>query len=182
MIPNKKQILFGLILVAILLFYFNVSEGFSATMQAFDAAPSTSEVKGFYKTLLLYAHGDGLSPDKSLRLLLDFSKRLYGERGFRQSLVIEDVLSGWPHWAEPLDTASREPIPTKEEAINAEIRILAYIQSNYPQEPGGEHIVRNIIDDFGYRFVFDRSKNEQVALRPDFLVIPLTNNWINPIG
>lgn len=154
------------------------------TMEALDAAPSTSEVKDHYKTLLLYTDADFRgSGVKSMRLLGDFRDRVYGPHNFRKSLKVEDILANWPAWIPPLDKTTKESAPTKDEAVNAELRVLAYLQKNFPQEPGSSSelgsVVRNIIDDFGYRFVFEKGK-ETVALKPDFLKVPLTKDWVNP--
>ena len=154
-----------------------------AVMQAIDAAPSTSEVKGHYKNLLLYANADFReSGVKSMRLLGDLRDRLFGNHNFRKSLRVEDILDKWPKWLPPLATDTPELVPSTEDAVTAELRILSYIQKNYPQEPGVDpnmgSIVQNIIKDFGYRFVFEQS--ETMALKSDFLLVPLTRDWLNP--
>lgn len=158
--------------------------GPSDSMEANDSAPTTSEVKGNYKTLLLYADNDFKgSGVKSMRLLGDLRNRLFGPRNFRNKLKVEDILANWPPWIPPLDTTTKESIPTTEEAVNAELRVLSYLQKNFPMEPGAESengsIVRGIINDFGYRFVFDKGK-ETLKLKDDFLRYPLTRDWVNP--
>jgi hypothetical protein len=93
------------------------------------------------------------------------------------------VLTNWPTWIPPLDTTTKETVPSTDEAVNAEIRVLSYLQKNFPQEPeetsAQGSIVTRILNDFGYRFVFEKGR-EQMELKPDFLRIPLTRNWVNP--
>jgi hypothetical protein len=149
------------------------------SMEATDSAPSTTEVKVHYKTLLLYAHGD--AGDKSMRLLGDFRDRVYGPRNFRKSFATNDIVANWPKWIPARNTDTGETVPTKDDAVTAELRILSYIQKNFPQEPGvgpQGSIVNNIIQDFGKRFVFE--KEEEVRVKKDFLLVPLTRDWINP--
>lgn len=158
--------------------------GLSDSTEAIDSAPSTSEVKGYYKTLLLYTDNDFKgSGVKSMRLLGDLRDRLFGPRNFRDKLKVDDILKNWPKWIPPLDTTTKESVPTTEEAVNAELRVLSYLQKNFPMEPGAESergsIVRGIIDDFGYRFVFEKGK-EKIKLKDDFLRYPLTRDWVNP--
>lgn len=160
------------------------ASGLSDSIEAIDSAPSTSEVKGYYKTLLLYTDNDFKgSGVKSMRLLGDLRDRIFGTRNFRDKLKVEDILKNWPKWIPPLDTTTKESVPTTEEAVNAELRILSYLQKNFPMEPGAESeqgsIVRGIIDDFGYRFVFEKGK-EKIKLKDDFLRYPLTRDWVNP--
>jgi hypothetical protein len=150
---------------------------------ALDSAPSTAEVKQHYKNLLLYANSDiSQQGTKALRLLADFRDRVYGQRNFRSDLATENILSPWPSWLPPLDPTMTEPVPSMEDAITAEVKILAYLQKNYPQEENVDEqtgsTLRNIIDDFGRRFVFETGP---VQLRPDFLSVPLLQNWRNPI-
>lgn len=157
----------------------------SMSNQALDAAPSTSEVKTHYKTLLLFADADIRGQGtKALRILADLRDRLYGPRNFRSDLMYEDVLADYPDWLPPLDPTVKEPVPAVSEAVNAEARILAYLQRYYPMEPNVDEqtgsVIRGIIEDFGYRFVFDRTAGEIVTLRPDFLRQPLLKNWVNP--
>jgi hypothetical protein len=154
------------------------------TTRALDAAPSTSEVKTHYKTLLLYAHSDiQKQGTKGLRILADFRDRVYGPRNFRPDLTVEDFLANWPTWIPPLDTTITEPVPDVTDAVTAEVRMLAYLQKNYPEEASVDEqtgsVVRNLIQDFGYRFVFDKA-TQTVALGPDFLKQPLLTNWVNP--
>jgi hypothetical protein len=153
--------------------------------QALDSAPTTSEVKGFYKTLLLYADADiRKQGTAALRILADFRDRLYGRRNFRANLIVDDVLADWPAWLPPLDPTVKEAEPAQEDAVYAESRLLAYLQKNYPQEATVDEqtgsTVRNLIEDFGYRFVFVRGE-ETVSLRPDFLDRPLLDGWKNPV-
>lgn len=152
--------------------------------QALDNAPTTSEVKNFYKQLLIFADADiRQQGTKGLRILGDFRDRVYGPRDFRPNLVVDDFLGNWPDWLPPLDPTIQEPIPSADEAVTAEVRMLAYLQKNFPQinlvdEQTGS-TVRNLIEDFGYRFVFVKGE-ETVSLRDDFLRQPLLQNWVNP--
>lgn len=153
------------------------------SMQALDAAPSTNEVKVYYKTLLLYADNDFRgSGVKSMRLLGDMRDRIYGPRNFRHDLKIEDILANWPPWLQPLRKDSDETKPSTEDAVTAELHILSYLQTNFPQEPGVDprygSIVTNLIEDFGKRFVFE--KGQKIQVKEDFLFVPLTRNWVNP--
>jgi hypothetical protein len=155
------------------------------TTQALDSAPSTSEVKDLYKTLLVFADADiRRQGTQGLRILADFRDRVYGPRNFRADLTVDDFLADWPTWCTPLDTTIQEPVPDSATAATAEARLLAYLQKNWPAEPNVDEqtgsVVRGIIEDFGYRFVFDRAAGETVALRPDFLRVPLLRGWVNP--
>lgn len=152
--------------------------------QALDSAPTTSEAKQFYKTLLVFADADIRGQGtKGLRILADFRDRVYGPRNFRENLTVDDFLASWPGWLPPLDTTIQEPVPEVSEAVMAEARLLAYLQKNFPQEPNVDEqtgaTIRNLIEDFGYRFVFVKG-TETVALRPDFLSKPLLRGWTNP--
>jgi hypothetical protein len=156
------------------------------TTQALDAAPSTSEVKQHYKNLLIFCDADIRAQGwKGLRILADFRDRVYGPRDFRANLKVEDFLADWPDWLPPLDTTQREPVPALADAITAEVRMLAYLQKNWPVEPQVDEqtgaTIRNMIEDFGYRFVFEKGK-EVAQVRPDFLRVPLTRNWVNPVN
>ena len=153
--------------------------------QALDSAPTTSEVKGFYKTLLLFADADiRKQGTAALRILADLRDRLYGRRNFRANLTVDDVLADWPAWLPPLDDTVKESAPAQDDAVYAESRLLAYLQKNYPQEASTDEqtgsTVRNLIQDVGYRFVFVEGE-EPVALRPDFLEKPLLDGWKNPV-
>lgn len=150
--------------------------------QALDSAPTTSEVKGHYKTLLVFADADIRKQGQlGLRILADFRDRLFN-RDFRPDLTVGDFLGNWPAWMPPLDTTIKEPVPAVEDAVTAEARMLAYLQKNYPQEDSVDEqtgsTVRNLIQDFGQRFVF--GPDEPVQLRPDFMDKPLLTNWKNP--
>lgn len=152
--------------------------------KALDSAPTTSEAKGFYKQLLIFADADiRKQGTQGLRLLADMRDRLYGPRDFKDTLTVDDFLGGWPDWLPPLDTTIQEPVPSVDEAVTAEVRVLAYLQKNFPQEDLVDEqtgsTIRNIVEDFGYRFVFIKGQ-ETVALRPDFLRQPLLQNWVNP--
>jgi hypothetical protein len=153
--------------------------------QALDAAPTTSEVKQHYANLLLFAHSDiQQSGTKALRLLADFRDRVYGPRNFRADLTTDDFLESWPSWLPPLDpTLSKQPVPSVDDAVNAEVKMLAYLQKNFPQEDSVDEqtgsTIRNLIDDFGLRFVFEEPP---VTLRSDFLQKPLLQNWQNPVA
>ena len=152
--------------------------------QALDSAPTTSEVKNHYKTLLLYAADDiQKQGNNGLRILADFRDRVYARPNFRDDLAVEDFLSNWPSWLPPIDTTISEPAPAKEDAVAAEARMLAYLQKNYPQEDMVDDqtgsTIRNLIEDFGYRFVFKRGQ-ETVTLPPTFLSVSLLKDWRNP--
>lgn len=154
------------------------------TTQALDSAPSTSEVRTHYKNLLVFADADiRKNGVQGLRILGDFRDRVYGPRNFRESLTVDDFLANWPTWIPALDTTIKEPVPDVTTAVASESKLLAYLQKNWPAEKNVDEqtgsIVRGLIEDFGYRFVFDR-ETETVALRPDFLRKPLLNNWVNP--
>lgn len=152
--------------------------------QALDAAPTTSEAKQHYKTLLIFAAADvQRQGTDGLRLLADFRNRLFGSRDFRPDLRAENFLANWPDWMVPLDTTIQEPTPPAADAVNAEARLLAYLQKNFPMEDTVDaqtgSVIRGIIQDFGERFVF--APGETVTLRDDFLKVPLLRGWVNPI-
>lgn len=152
--------------------------------QALDAAPTTSEAKQHYKTLLVFAAADVQKQGTDgLRLLGDFRDRLFGDRDFRADLRAEDFLANWPAWMVPLDTTIQEPVPPAADAVNAEARLLAYLQKNFPIEDKVDaqtgSVIRGLIQDFGERFVF--APGEEVQLRDDFLKVPLLRGWVNPI-
>jgi len=154
------------------------------TTQALDSAPTTSEVKIHYKNLLLFANDDIRKQGvKGLRILADFRDRLFGTRDFRDDLVIDDFLANWPDWMPPLDTTIKEPIPEVSVAVTAESQMLAYLQKNFPQEDMVDEqtgsTIRNLVEDFGFRFVFKKGK-ETVQLKQDFLRQPLLKGWTNP--
>jgi len=154
------------------------------TTQALDAAPTTSEAKQHYKNLLLFADDDiRKQGTQGLRILADFRDRVYGKRDFRDNLVVEDFLANWPAWMPPLDTTIKEPVPDSSVAVTAESQLLAYLQKNFPQENMVDEqtgsTIRNLVEDFGYRFVFKQGL-ETVALAPDFLAQPLLKGWTNP--
>lgn len=153
---------------------------------ALDAAPSTSEAKKYYKQLLLFADQDIKKQGTAgLRLLADFRDRVYGPRNFRANLTVDDFLGSWPDWLPALDTTIDEPPVTPDDAVMSEVRVLAYLQKNYPQEDMVDEqtgsLIRGIVEDFGYRFVFIKGQ-ETVALADDFLRQPLLKNWTNPIA
>lgn len=156
----------------------------SLSTQALDSAPSTSEVKQHYKTLLLFADADiRKQGTQGLRILADFRDRLFGTRNFRDNLTVDDFLADWPTWIPPLDPTIKEPIPDSAAAVTAESQLLAYLQKNYPQEGQVDEqtgsTIRNLIEDFGYRFVFKKGV-ETTQLKDDFLRVPLLKNWSNP--
>jgi hypothetical protein len=153
--------------------------------QALDAAPSTSEAKQHYKTLLVFANTDiRRKGTDALRILADFRDRIYTKRNFRADLTYEDVLADYPEWMPPLDPTIAEPVPSVEDAINAEARLLAYLQKNFPQEDlrddQTQSVVKGLLDDFAYRFVFERGLEEK-QLRGDLLSVPLLKDWKNPV-
>jgi hypothetical protein len=152
---------------------------------ALDAAPSTFEVKRHYRTLLLFADRDIRATGKKAFLLLaDLRNRIFEKNTFRANFKVEDTLANWPSWLEPIDPTIQEAIPPETEAVSAESRILAYIQKNFPQEsqidPAVGSIVTNLIQDFGYRFVFEKG-TETVVVGPHFLSKPLLDGWASPI-
>ena len=153
--------------------------------QALDAAPSTSEAKQHYKTLLIFANTDiRRKGTDALRILADFRDRIYTKRNFRTNLTYDDVLADYPVWMIPLDPTIADPVPAVEDAINAEARLLAYLQKNFPQEQlldeQSQSVVKGLIDDFAYRFVFERGLEEK-QIRSDLLSTPLLKNWKNPV-
>ena len=152
--------------------------------QALDAAPTTSEVKNHYKNLLLFANDDIRKQGvQGLRILADFRDRVYGPRDFRDNLTVDDFLGDWPAWMPPLDPTIKEPAPDSSTAVMAESSMLAYLQKNFPQESLVDEqtgsTIRNLVEDFGYRFVFKKGV-ETVSLAPDFLRQPLLKDWKNP--
>ena len=154
------------------------------TTQALDAAPTTSEAKIHYKNLLIFANDDIRKEGvQGLRILADFRDRLFGKPDFRDNLVVDDFLADWPTWMPPLDTTIKEPVPEVSVAVTAESQLLAYLQKNFPQENMVDEqtgsTIRNLVEDFGYRFVFKRGL-ETVQLKPDFLAKPLLKGWTNP--
>lgn len=189
---------FLIIGVAILMYTLRVSRGdarepfvgfvgtslTALTTQALDAAPTTSEAKDLYKKLLIFADADIRKQGvQGLRILADFRDRVYGKRDFRDDLVVEDFLANWPAWLAPMDPTIKEPVPDSTEAATAEAQLLAYLQKNFPQEDMVDEqtgsTIRNLVEDFGYRFVFKKGK-ETVVLGPDFLKTPLLRGWSNP--
>jgi len=159
------------------------------TNMALDAAPTTSEVKVHYKKLLLFAANDikmtAQQPLQGLRILADFRDRVFGRRDFRDDLTVKDFTDPWPEWLPPLDTTQSEPIPTVDEAANAELKILAYLQRNFPQDLAEKvddqthSTIWNILHDFGNRFVFN-GDTDTFELGPNFMTVPLTKGWTNP--
>lgn len=154
----------------------------SMTNQALDSAPTTSEVKQHYRNLLLFADADiRQSGTKALRILADFRDRVYARNNFRDDLTVDDVLANWPSWLPPLDPTMKDPTPSVEDAVTAEVKMLAYLQKNFPQEDLVDEqtgsTIRNLIEDFGLRFVYDQPP---ATLRSDFLAQPLLSNWRNP--
>jgi hypothetical protein len=157
------------------------------TTQALDAPPSTSELKNHYKGLLLFVDDDiRKNGNKGLRILADFRNRVYGRCDFRDDLKTDDVLASWPAWLPPLSNTIKEPVPTEEDAVTAESKMLAYLVRNFPREPTSspdetESIVRSLIEDFGYRFVFKKGK-ELESVAPDFAPKKLLKDWMSPVG
>jgi hypothetical protein len=120
---------------------------------------------------------------QGLRILADFRDRLFDQRDFRDNLIVDDFLGDWPSWLPPLDTTIKEPVPDSTAAVTAESQMLAYLQKNYPQENMVDEqtgsTIRNLVEDFGYRFVFKKGE-ETVQLKSDFLRQPLLKGWTNP--
>ena len=159
----------------------------SMSTQALDSAPSTPELKDNYKALLLFASDDiQKQGTQGLRILADFRERVYGGpegvSNFRADLTESDFVNPWPVWLPPLDSTMKEPVPEVSTAVAAEASMLAYLQRNFPQESLVDEqtgsTIRNLIQDFGERFVFEPGTPVQV--RPDFLRQSLLNNWVNP--
>ncbi len=156
------------------------------TSRALDAAPTSSEVKDFYKTLLVFADADiRRQGTDGLRILGDLRDRLFDRPDFRDNLTYDDFLADWPEWLAPIDPTQQEPVPAVEEAVTAESRILAFLQRNYPAVTNGvaddqtHDVVLALVRDFGFRFVFKKGE-EEVQLKADFMRKPLLNNWANP--
>jgi hypothetical protein len=156
------------------------------TTRALDAAPSVGETKDFYKTLLVFADADiRRQGTDGLRILADFRDRLFDRPDFRDNLTYEDFLANWPAWLPPLDPTQKEPVPSVEEAVTAEARLLAFLQRNYPAVTSGvaddqtNDVVLALVRDFGFRFVFKEGE-EQVQLKSDFMTKPLLTGWANP--
>jgi len=155
---------------------------------AIDAAPTTSEVKTHYKNLLIYIDAD-LKNDgaghKGMRLIADFRDRHFKKRKPRSTFKTSDVLDPWPTFLVPLDTSIKQDPPTAEIAADSERAILAFIQKNYPQEDdvdeGTRSMVRNLIEDIAYRFVYDKD-TEKMELRSDYMKEPLLTGWKNPLA
>lgn len=152
--------------------------------KALDSAPTTSEAKNHYKNLLVFANDDlRKQGTQGLRILADFRDRVYGRRDFRDDLTVEDFLANWPAWLPPIDPTIQEPVPDVATAVMAESSLLSYLQKNFPQESQVDEqtgsTIRNLVEDFGYRFVFKRGR-ETVRLAPDFLREPLLKDWKNP--
>ena len=157
----------------------------SLSTQALDAAPTTSEVKTHYRKLLIFGDDDIRKQGTSaLRIMADLRDRLFDRPNFRDSLTVDDFLADWPTWLTPLSTSIKEPIPTRDEVVMAESKILAYLQKNFPQVDSVDEdtgsTVRNLYQDFGRRFVFDQG--EAVTLKADFMNQPLLKNWRNPLS
>jgi hypothetical protein len=156
------------------------------TTRALDAAPSVSEVKDFYKVLLVFADADiRRQGTDGLRILADLRDRLFDRPDFRDNLTYDDFIANWPAWLAPLDPTQQEPVPAVEEAVTAEARILAFLQRNYPAVTSGvaddqtNDIVLALVRDFGFRFVFKEGE-EEVQLKSDFMSKPLLQGWANP--
>jgi len=154
------------------------------TTQALDAAPTTSEAKDRYKTLLVFCDADiRQQGTKGLRILADFRDRLFGPVSFRSDLTVDDFMTPWPTWLPPLDPTIKEPVPDVSAAVAAEANLLAYLQKNFPQEDMVDEqtgaTIRNLVEDFGHRFVF--GPDTSVQLKADFLATPLLQNWSNPV-
>jgi hypothetical protein len=156
------------------------------TTRALDASPSASEVKDFYKTLLVFANADiRKQGTDGLRILADLRDRLFDRPDFRDNLSYDDFIANWPAWLAPLDPTQQDPVPSVEEAVTAEARILAFLQRNYPIVTSGmaddqtNDVVLALVRDFGFRFVFKEGE-EEVQLKADFMTKPLLQGWANP--
>ena len=153
---------------------------------ALDRAPSTSEVKDDYTLLLVYAdyamRKGGDDAVKALRVFADMRDRLFDVHDFRDNLVLDDFRGNWPEWLTQPDPAV-DVAYTCMDAATAEAHVLAFLQKNYPQEDKVDEqtgsTIRNIIEDFGYRFVF-KKRSETVELAEEFLKKPLLRGWSSP--
>ena len=165
------------------------------TSEALDRSPSTSEVKDDYKRLLIYANSairsGGDEAVKALKILADLRDRLFDVHDFRDNLIVSDFIDNWPTWIPPIDPTITEPEYTCADGSTSEQHILAYLQKNFPREEvitkeekekgkdkgdQNQSTVRNIIEDFGYRFVFKKGE-ETVELSKNFLRKPLLRGW-----
>ena len=158
----------------------------SMSMEALDSAPSTSEVKGSYKLLLVYSDASirkgGQDAVQALRVLADLRDRLFDIHDFREDLTVEMFMANWPAWLPPIDPTISEPAHTCADAATAESQILSYLQRYFPQEQNVDEqtgsTIRNLIQDFGSRFVFP--EGAEVVLADGFLRTPLLRGWTNP--
>jgi hypothetical protein len=158
----------------------------SLSMEALDRAPSTSEVKDSYKLLLVYSNASirkgGQDSVQALRVLADLRDRLFDIHDFREDLTVEMFMADWPNWLPPIDPTITEPTHTCADAATAESRVLAYLQRYFPQEQNVDEqtgsTIRNLIQDFGSRFVFP--EGAEVVLADGFLRTPLLRGWTNP--
>ena len=163
-------------------------DGSAYSTVAIDAAPTASEVKTHYKNLLIYIDAD-LKKDgggnKGMRLVSDFRDRHFKKTKHRHNFKTSDVLDPWPTFLVPLDTSIKQDPPTDDIAADSERAILAFIQKNYPQEDevdeGTRSMVRNLIEDIAYRFVYDKD-TEKMQLRSDYMKEPLLTGWKSPIS
>ena len=85
------------------------------SMQAMDSAPTTSELKNHYKSLLIYVDdkfkngSSNVDNDKdqggrrAMCLISSLGQVLYNRPGLREDFVVEDVMRDWPKWISPLD-------------------------------------------------------------------------------
>lgn len=161
------------------------------TSEALDRSPSTSEVKDDYKRLLIYAdsaiRSGGDEAVKALKILADLRDRIFDVHDFRDNLIVTDFIDHWPAWIPPIDPTITEPTYTCADGSTSEQHILAYLQKNFPREEtaredktdDNQSTVRNIIEDFGYRFVFKKGE-ETVELSKNFLRKPLLRGWSSP--
>ena len=153
---------------------------------ALDAAPTTSEVKGHYKNVLLWTE-DALKKGngKALKLISDFSDRHFKKRDLREKLKTSEVLEPWPKFLPPLDTSIDQDPPSVDVAANSERAILAYLQKNYPHEKDADEetrsMVRNLIEDIAYRFVYKKGE-ETMQLKDDYMKEELVKGWQSPIS
>jgi hypothetical protein len=155
--------------------------------EAINAAPSDSELKNHYRNVLIYAADDinKQSPTgNGMRILADFRNRVYGVREFKP-MTASDFLANWPTWLPPLDTTMKEPVPDVDTAVASEAKMLAYLDKNFPAEKTADaqstSLCRLMLKDFGDRYLFTQPRKD-LGLRPDFLRVPLTRGWINPVN
>ena len=160
----------------------SVKEPFSSTINAIDAPPTSTEVKKYYKDLLIYVDSSIKSQTNHATILLTLIRsKIYKKGDLRRSLI--NILDKYPKWIPEYITAVPEIVPQNSDVVAAVLGILAYIQRYYPNEPdfltGTTSTVQNIINDFATRFVYE--PNQKMEYKPDFNPHTLTQKWSNPL-